>query len=365
MKKSNPKVPKSPKKSTYETADNGAQISRAYIIHQRCMPQQGYHPKRKWVTLEELIEATGVKADSVRRCIHMMRYGLNMPIEYVRERGGYGYTQKVTHFPLMMISEKQVTVLAMAQQIMKLCEGTDLHKEMENILKTAILNLGPEFADVFEKASKAVSFHTIGYAAPAKPEPKLFGGIMQSVMDGAELDLVYQSPKVGVKPRKMAVRPLHLSNINHAWYVWLEGNAGKPWKMALTRIRSVERTTRLFTPAKPFDIDEELRDALGVFNSTKVVPVHARFTPEATPYILEREWHESMKLEVNPDGSLDLRMPAPLSPELHNLLLPWAGKMEVVGPVELREEMRDFGRKLFEAHGGRADALERNLELVS
>lgn len=344
-----PKDPKSPKKSESGT-ENSAQISRAFIIHQHCMPQQS-DPDRQWVTMKTLMEALGVKDDSVRRCIKMMQYELNLPIEYVPERGGYGYTQKVTHFPLMMVSEKEVMVLAMAQQIMKLCEGTDLFPQMEEILKKAILNLGPEFSDVFEKASKAVSFHTIGYAAPAKPEPKMFGGIMQSVMDSAELKLVYQSPKVGAKPRPMTIRPLHLSNINHAWYVWHEDkDGGEPLKIALTRIRSVERTARLFTRAKPFDIYKELRHGLGAFNKKNVVPVHVRFSPVAAPYILERDWHESLKLEPQEDGSLDLRLTAPLTPELDNILLPWAGNMEVLEPAKLREGMRDFGAALVETH---------------
>ena len=350
MNQPNPNIPKESERGT----ENSAQISRAHIIHQYCMPQQfDKNPKRKWVSMKTLMAATGVKDDSVRRCIKMMQYELHMPIEYVPERGGYGYTQKVTHFPLMMISEKQVTVLAFAQQLMKVCEGTDLHAEMEAILKKALINLGPEFSEVFEKASKAVSFHTIGYAAPAKPDPMLFGGVMQSVMDSAELELVYQSPKVGAKPLRMTIRPLHLSNINHAWYVWHEAeDGGEPLKIALTRIRSVERTARLFTPAKSFDIYKELRPGLGVFNKKDVVPVHVRFSPYAAPYILERTWHESLKLELNKDGSLDLRMTAPLTPELDNLLLPWAGNMEVLGPVKLRAKMREHGAALIAAHAG-------------
>jgi hypothetical protein len=50
------------------------------------------------------------------------------------------------------------------------------------------------------------------------------------------------------------------------------------------------------------------------------------------------------------DGSVEVKLKVCLTPELDNLILPWAGHVQAVSPAPLRKKMREYGEALIRDH---------------
>src|SRR5918993_4898814 len=123
--------------------------TRMLLVHGVLMPGQN-DKRRKWPTYAEISEKTGIPLPSLERIVETMRDVWKMPIGKAPGRGGgIGYTEKVTHFPLLTLSETQVAVLAFAQQLMALFADTPYYDAFRDLMRKAIANTNADFAEVF------------------------------------------------------------------------------------------------------------------------------------------------------------------------------------------------------------------------
>jgi predicted DNA-binding transcriptional regulator YafY len=242
----------------------------------------------------------------------------------------------------------------------------------------------------FEEIEEALSFHVVGFDAPAPVDPELFKAAMRAILNRREVRLEHRSAKRPGEVREQVVQPLHLGMINHALYLWhydpvraavragravraaradengekgadeVRGSDGKQGKrndgirkFALTRIGKFEETGRVFERPRGFDIRERLKNGMGAFDEEDTVKVRIRFTPKVATFIMERSWHESQEMERLPaesGGGVMLTLQVAHTPELEGFALRWAGDMEVVEPSPLRARMRELGEALVRSH---------------
>lgn len=353
--------PRSPQNA--RGTENTAQLARAFEIHRRCMAQQSrpsWHPT--WVTLKELEDQFKKGADTVRRCIGMMREELGLPIDYVIAKGGYGYLEKVTNFPLTMISEEELNALVHAQEMLSLCSSPEEEKVMRRVMRKMLRTAGPEFEDAAVALKRSVGFFNIGFNAPARVDPQLRQVLTRAAMDRVELHLDHRSARPGAVPKRVRLQPLFVAWVNQAWYLWHDdAETGERRKYALSRISNVARTETRFVP-RPFDADKEVGEAFGLYDDDTKVQVIIRFTANVTTFITERDWHSSQHFLSLPDGGVELRMMVPHTPELEAFVLRWAGEVQVIAPADLVAAIRKRGEALVAMHraAGPPDDEDRN-----
>ena len=353
-----PRDPESAQESGKAAKEQALLQTRMLLVHGVLMPGQN-DKRRKWPTYAEIAEKTGIPLRSLERIVETMRDVWKMPIGKAPGRnGGIGYTEKVTHFPLLTLSETQVAVLAFAQQLMALFAETPYYDAFRDLMRKAIANTNADFAEVFAQFQEAVSFHLIGYAAPTMPDPRLIAQLTRAVVERREIVLEHKSAKPDAQMKRVTIHPRRVANVNHSWYVWFDEPGavpeGKRKKYALTRIKRVEPTGNHFRPLGKIDMDKELGPGVGAFNLEDQVDVRIRFDADVATHILEKKWHESQVVTQNADGTVEVRMQVCLSPELDNVILPWAEKMEVLSPPDLRERMVKVGDVLKARHQGPA-----------
>ena len=356
------KDPHDPEASPTSKAEKekNLQQSRMLRVHGVLMPLQ-FDKRRKSLTMTELSQKTDIPLRSLERVIETMRDVWKMPIGAPSGRGkGVGYTELVTHFPILTLSETQVAVLAFAQQLMALFADTPYFDAFRDVMRKAIANTNADFAEVFAQFHEAVSFHTIGYAAPAMPDPALIAQLIRAVVERREIVLQHKSGKAGAKEKRVTIHPRHVANLNHAWYVWFDEpgviTTKKRKKYALTRIKGVEQTGNHFAPVRKFDIKVELGPGVGAHNEEKTHDVRVRFDADVATYILERMWHDTQVMTQHPDGTVEVQMQVCLSPELDMLLLPWAKSLQILSPPELQYHFNEIGESLRARHPKRRKA---------
>jgi hypothetical protein len=144
----------------------------------------------------------------------------------------------------------------------------------------------------FEDIEEALSFHLVGFDAPAPVDPELFKQAMRAILQKREVTLEHRSVKRRGEVKQKRVEPLHLAMINHALYLWhydpelagKKNEQGEPvdpirkfaptrknksnrgaisfHSVALTRIGKLGETGRACKP-RAFDVQERVQRGIG------------------------------------------------------------------------------------------------------
>jgi predicted DNA-binding transcriptional regulator YafY len=367
--------------------ENSAQMPRIRVLFALFRQNQNErNPRKRFPTVKEigaiLDPDRPLSANTVRNILAMMRDDFGLPVDFIPARGGHGFTEPVAGFELDAISEEQVYYLIQSVQMLGIHRRSKAFADIRKAVKRACLGITLALGVEFEEIEEALSFHVLGFDAPAPVDPEQFKAAMRAILNRREVRLEHRSAKRPGEVRERVVQPLHLAMINHALYLWhydpdvragravragqAEVRAGRAdegqaqekrsdgiRKFALTRIGKFQETGRGFERPRGFDIRERLKNGMGAFDEEDAAEVRIRFTPKVTPFIMERTWHESQVMERLPDecgGGVMLTLRVAHTPELEAFALRWAGDMEVVEPVPLRARMRELGEALVRSH---------------
>jgi predicted DNA-binding transcriptional regulator YafY len=115
---------------------------------------------------------------------------------------------------------------------------------------------------------------------------------------------------------------------------------------AVERIRSAAVTRSRFTPPPPATLDGLQSTAFHLIHGEPQL-VRIRFSPEQAPYIAERQWHHSQKLETSPDGSVILSLMVASLWEVKRWLLGWGSAARVMEPIELALEIGQDAQAIY------------------
>ena len=72
-----------------------------------------------------------VSVKTIQRDIEFMRDQLDLPIEYDESKRGYWYTEKVTGFPSVQITEGELMALLVAGKAMEQYRGTPYERQLK------------------------------------------------------------------------------------------------------------------------------------------------------------------------------------------------------------------------------------------
>ena len=98
-------------------------------------------------------------------------------------------------------------------------------------------------------------------------------------------------------------------------------------------------TNRRFEIPEDFDFEAFTRTAFNmIWGETQEVKI--RFSASQAPYIRERTWHPSQKIETEPDGSIILTLKVADLGEVKFWLIGFGAEAEVLEPAELRDDVK-------------------------
>ncbi|MDH7500208.1 MAG: WYL domain-containing protein, partial [candidate division NC10 bacterium] len=120
---------------------------------------------------------------------------------------------------------------------------------------------------------------------------------------------------------------------------------------SLGRIRAARPTPETFLLPEGFNFQEYVKES---FASLRAEPVRVQvlFSAHQAPWIAERLWHPSQKMQYQLDGSLLMSLEVTDSLELKRWILGFGQEAEVLEPRELREAIRQEAEGLMEKYAG-------------
>lgn len=291
----------------------------------------------------KIAEDMEVSSKTIQRDIDFMRDRLGLPIEYDALRFGFNYTEGVTSFPSIEVSEGEVAALFVAQKALAQYRGTPFERPLRSAFRKIAGSLKDRVSFTWSDMEEAISFHSTGASVA---DLALFQTVSQAVLKSVELELEYRKlESKSYEPRR--VRPFHIACLENQWYLFAEDLERKGLRtFALPRMRSVQSTTKHFRRPADFSITKVLSGSFGVFSGGKRERVRLEFDPFAARLVSERTWHESQRIREAKDGSIRLQLELGGLEEIQRWVLSWGKHVRVLEPVKLRERIREEVRAI-------------------
>jgi predicted DNA-binding transcriptional regulator YafY len=284
-----------------------------------------------------------VSTKSIHRDLEFMRDRLELPIEFDPRRNGYHYTQEVSGFPTLQITEGELFALLVAEKALQQYRGTAFEKPLVSAFRKMAASLPDTVSLNLAEWESTISFRT-------SAEPRLnlenFDALARAAARRQQLELDYRKPGHKVTERRV-VDPYHLANINGEWFLFAYCHLRKDIRTFVpARIQAVRPTGKTFVRPRRFSLEQRLRDSFGVLSGQGEFDIRIRFDDLAADYIREKRWHPSQQLRELAGGGLELRLRLSSLDEVQRWTLAWGGHAVPLEPPELVQMVRESARRL-------------------
>lgn len=315
-------------------------LDRMLRIHQAI--QTGTFPNAS--RLSEQLEVT---KKSIQRDLDFMRDRLGLPLAYDDRRYGYFYTQEVSSFPTLQITEGELFALLVAEKALQQYRGTPFEKPLRSAFQKMASSLPETISLSLSEWDQTISFRT---SVEPVLQLEIFDTIARAAGRHLQLRLEYRKPgQAQIESR--VVDPYHLGNINGEWFLFAYDHLRNDLRTFVpARIQSVTLTGKKFARPAGFSLEQQLRGSFGVRSGEGRHEVTVRFNARVADYIREKRWHASQQLRDLADGGVELRLRLSSLVEIERWILSWGGDAVALAPDELVSSIRAAATALTKNH---------------
>lgn len=288
--------------------------------------------QRQFPNCREIAAELEVSPKTIQRDIDFMRDRLGLPIAYESTQVGFHYTEAVTSFPSIEVSEGEIAALFVAQKALAQYKGTPFEKPLQTAFRKITDGLNDRVSFSWSELDDVISFRSAGASAA---DLELFETVSQAVLRSVEIEFNYRKLKSS-KDEARTVRPYHLACLENQWYLFAEDlQRAQLRTFALPRMRDVRLTNKRFHRPPDFSIAKVLKGSFGAFSGGQTHRIRLQFDPFAARLVAERKWHESQKIRTLRDGSIILEINLGGLEEIERWILSWGSHVRVLAPAPL------------------------------
>ena len=332
-----------PKTTPKETGFSRPPLERMMQIHARLKDRQFPNCRRVAQQLE-------VSPKTIQRDIDFMRYRLGLPIEYDPLRFGFYYSEPVTSFPNIEVSEGEITALFVAQKALAQYKGTPFERPLRTAFRKITDGLTDRVSFSWSDLDSVISFRSAG-TSPADLET--FEAVSKAVLRSVEINFKYRKLH-GRDFELRLLRPYHLACLENQWYLFGHDLERRQLRtFALPRMRDVRLTSTGFHRPPDFSIGKLLRGSFGAHSGKDKYHIKLQFDPFAARLVAERTWHESQRIHFKRDDSIVLELELTGLEEIERWILSWGGHVRVLAPLELIDLVRNAAASIEEVYRDR------------
>lgn len=298
--------------------------------------------RRYGSTLAELAAEAGVHARTLRRDVEVLEEA-GFLLERERDRATGQVKIRLpgnVRAPGIAFNLMEVLAIYFARNLLAVLGGTPMKEGIDTALAKIEATLPVQGLDHVFRARNALAAKRgpcVGYAAHVETIRK----VQQAVAERRKVELVYRAYGRS-EPARHVVRPYGMPYHDGALYV--VGESEQRQAIRVFRVDRIERAAlregRFEVPEK-FDLEEFLGEGFGVCHEDRMYDVRIEFGPRNAPWIREREWHPSQRIEEVKGGGLILNMRVAGLQDVLWWVLSFGSGARVLGPGELMERVRE------------------------
>ena len=289
------------------------------------------------ITVQKVADEYEVSTRQVKRDIEYMRDRFEAPIEWVRAKHHYVYSER---FKSLEFADQHLVLAYLS--IQSLLQNANYFPAIsEQLLASFTSQIPSEYIEASKK---------IKYQVPAADslDPEVFAGICLSLKNKVCLAIEYLNTKNESKERR--IEPFNLINYAGNWYIiaWDHLRQGLRTFHA-SRIKKLSVTNEPFLDhGKNIDaeVDKFIQSGYGIFLGEKTRTVKIKFTGKAAQIVRTQTWHPSQKRIQNENGEVELSFEAANLTEVLSKVLSFGSSAAPLAPEELVDLWKDEIKKL-------------------
>lgn len=296
------------------------------------------------VSKAELLTRFGHSPASVKRDIAHLRDRMNSPIVFDRERGGWRLDANLAavgtqyELPGLWLSAEEIHALLTMQHLLShLDAGGLLGPHIEPLVArlNSLLDTGSRHR---EELPRRIRVQTVGARKLHMPH---FQAVGSALLQRKRLVIDYHG-RSRDQSQEREVSPQRLIHYRDNWYLdaWCHlRRALRSFSVdAIHRVQALDKTA---IDVPEGELDATLGAGYGIFAGRDVQWATLRFTPERARWVAAETWHAKQRGRFEADGSYVLELPYADPRELVMDILRHVPEVEVVGPEDLREMVRE------------------------
>lgn len=293
-----------------------------------------------------LAEEYEVSSKTIQRDLEYMRYELDAPIDYSAKKRGYFYKEDNFQLPAISIKESDLFSIYLAEEILEQYRDTPLYSRLKSVFEKIEGSL-PNSPN--SNYAPPQSRFTVFPSPSTTVDPQVWDKVFTAVRTQNTIEIKYTAPS-GTKEKRL-INPYHTIRYEGDWYLVAHCHKQDDRRtFSLARMTHIKETDSFFDIPKDFNFAEISTSRFGIHWGQGVEKIVLLFNSKVAPYIEERKWHSSQKIEKMNNGTLILQIVAHRSIELKKWILSWGAQVEVIEPAGLRTEIRDELHKLVELY---------------
>lgn len=290
-------------------------------------------------TSESLAETVEVSERTIRNDIAFLRDRLNAPLEFNR-RQGFHYTDSDWRLPSISLSQGELFALILGARMLEAYAGSTYAKELRSSIARLSERLPEQtWVDLQQIADEKILFRA---GAETYINPEIWSQLVEASRTSRQVKMQYFTASRNAESERI-IDP-YLLHIYRGTNPYLIGfchlRQAMRW-FRVDRIQTLQILKTKFTRDPKFNAKEHL-DKIFQYEVGEGKPLNVAiwFDAPTAPYIKERRWHSTQKIEEHSDGSITLRMVVTGLNDLKRWVLGYGKGAIVKEPPELIQLVR-------------------------
>jgi len=282
------------------------------------------------------VDGENICDSTIEKDLFAMRLEHDAPIKYSKRDGGYYYTDPEFSINDIPLTNDDVTSIKFAINTLKQFREVDMFKQFGNAIDKIVdritISDDPRDADIVNFVQFEVGLSSSGneFLAP----------LLEAIRNSLIATFEYTSFVSG-KSKSRRVVPLLLKEYRNRWYlISFDLEKKDVMTYALERMESVLVLEEKGQKPLNFDPDLFFKHAVGI-TSSEEEPVKVIFKADnvSSKYILSQPFHISQKIVKEGKNKTTFELRILISEEFTRSVLSYAGGIEIIEPIELRDEI--------------------------
>ena len=298
------------------------------------------HQHPQGLTSQELADSTGVCVRTIQRDLLDIQIELGVPLTQNGNRYGIigGYT-----LPPISFSLNEAMALFLASRLaLRQTDENNPHMQQALVKVSDVLP-----APVGERLRAGVE--RIGSLDINQAYLRIYESVALAWITQRQLKIEYRSLE-STTTRLWVINPYFMEMTGIGYSMYVIGYAVREGKegiitFKLDRIQSAEVLDTAFTIPPDLDIESLLASCWGVMWGDEIT-IKLKFSPRVTRRLEESVWHPSQVIEDLPGGGCIMTVRLGSTVEVTPWIRSWGPDVEVLEPVALREQFREWASQL-------------------
>ena len=311
----------------------GSQLARQWKLVQLLAGRLGR-------TLAQLAGELGVTKRTLQRDIEVLTEAGFAVTSDMRNGTVFWHFMEGFHAeaPIALTLTEQMA-LYFSKGLFKPLQGTPIYDSLESAIQKIGSQLPAQTFKFLRGLDQGIAVSSFGWKDYSHSK-EVIDALTRAVFNKFTVRILHRAPYRD-RAIEREVDPYKLWYVNNGLYL-----VGHDYKendlrtFAVDRIQSTTLTNRRFEIPPDFNFDEFQKTAFNVIWG-EPQEVKIRFSTSQAPYIRERTWHPSQKIEAQADGSIILTLNVGDLWEVKHWLIGFGAEAQVLEPSTLRKDITD------------------------